>query len=108
MQIALEVLVEETIADGVYADGGHRRQVAEGEQRVVMTGHEYFVVPVDDGVEDIEREPADGEGHHDGEEHGVDPPAFGQPALALPHFLHDITSPFKTDIYLKDMPGGKL
>ena len=92
-EVLLEVAVEEAVEDGVDPGRGHGQQVAEGEERVVRAVHDHLVVPVDDGVEDVEWQPADGEGHHDAEEHDVDAPHLAVALPALADALHHVAPP---------------
>lgn len=66
LQLLLEVAVEEAVHHGVDAGGGHRRQVTGGKDGVVLAVGERLVVPVKQRVEDIQRQPAQGEGYDDG------------------------------------------
>lgn len=72
LELLLEVAVEEAVNHRVDAGGRHGGQVARREDDVVLAGGQRLVVPVEERVEDVEREPAEGEGHHDGHQHGVD------------------------------------
>ena len=56
--------------------------MAGGEDGVVVAGRDGLVVPVEHGVEDVQRQPAHGERHDDGGQHGVDP--LGTLGLLLP------------------------
>lgn len=104
MQVTLEVAVQEAVEDGVDADGAHGSQMAQQEQGVVGTVHGRFVVPVDDSVEDVERQPADSEGHHDGEQHDVDTLCLVAAVLVLTHSLHHTLPLPQTDVDL----GGEV
>lgn len=88
LQVALEVAVQEAVEDGVDADGAHGGQMAQQEQGIVGAVHGGLVVPVGDGVEDVERQPADREGHHDGEQHDVDALCLVAAVFVLTHSLH--------------------
>lgn len=50
--------------------------------------HGYLMVPVNNCIKDVEGQPADGEGHHDREEHGVNALGLVAAVLVLPHSLH--------------------
>lgn len=94
LQLLLEVVVEEAVDDGIDAGGRHGQEVAGGEDGVVVARRDGLVVPVEDGVEDVEREPADGEGHHDGGQHDVDPlGALGLLLPRVPRPLHHVAAP---------------
>lgn len=66
-EVFLEIAVEESVDDGVDAGGGHCHEVAEREDDVVAAGRDGLVVPVKHRVEDIQREPGEGERHHYGD-----------------------------------------
>lgn len=55
-----EVRVEEAVDDGVDAGGGHGQQMAEGEQKVVVTDRQSLLVPVCHHIKDGEWKPAEG------------------------------------------------
>lgn len=101
LHVALEVAVQEAVEDGVDADGAHGSQVAQREQGIVGAVHGHFMVPVDDGVEDVERQPADSEGHYDGEEHHVDALCLMVAVLVLTHSLHHTFPLPQTDVDLR-------
>lgn len=63
--------------------------------------HGDLVVPVDDSVEDVERQPADSEGHDDGEQHDVDALRLVAAVLVLAHPLHHALALPQTDVDLK-------
>lgn len=63
--------------------------------------HGCFVVPVDDSVEDVEWQPADSEGHDDGEQHDVDALCLMAAVLVLTHSLHHALPLPQTDIDLR-------
>lgn len=92
-ELFLEVAVEETVDDGVDAGGGHGREVAEWEDGVVATRRDCLVVPVKHRVKDIEGEPRDGERHHDGEQHDVDPGGAFVFLVSGPATLHHVLPP---------------
>lgn len=100
LHVALEVAIQEAVEDGVDADGAHGGQVAQREQGVVGAVHGCFVVPVDDSVEDVEWQPADSKGHHNGEQHDVDTLCLVAAVLALTHSLHHALPLPQTDIDL--------
>ena len=94
LQLLLEVAVEEAVHHRVDAGGGHGRQVARREDDVVLAGGQRLVVPVEEGVEDVERQPAEGECHHDGDQHGVDAlGAAGFPLARVAGLLHHVLAP---------------
>lgn len=93
LQVPLEVFVEESIEYGVDTGGDHGREVAEQEQQVVVARGNDLMVPVKHSVKDGERQPADGEGHHDGEQHDVDPFGFTGPVLVVSHLVHHVVPP---------------
>lgn len=66
LQLLLEVAVEEAVHHGVDTRGGHRCQVAGGEDSVVLAVGQGLVVPVKQRVEDIQWQPAQGERYDNG------------------------------------------
>lgn len=77
-----KVVVEEAVDDGVDTGGGHRQQVAEGEEQVVVADRQSFLVPVRDHIEDCKWQPAECECCNKGNQHDVDSAAVVH-ALAL-------------------------
>lgn len=67
----------------------------------MVAGGNDLVVPVKHSVEDGQRQPADGKGHHNGEQHDVDSSGLTGPVLAFSHLLHHVVSPFQTNVYLE-------
>lgn len=94
LEFLLEVTVEEAVNDGVDAGRGHGREVTRGEDGVVLAGRDGLVVPVEHRVEDVERQPAERERHHDGDQHGVDPLGpVGLLLMGIPGPLHHVPPP---------------
>lgn len=88
LQVTLEVAIQEAVEDGVDADGAHGSEMAQQEQGIVGAVHGGFVVPVRDGVEDVERQPADSERHNDGKQHDIDALCLVAAVFVLTHSLH--------------------
>ncbi|CAG5920789.1 unnamed protein product [Menidia menidia] len=108
LQLLLEIVVEEAVDDGVDAGGGHGREVAEREDDVVVAKRDRVVIPVKDGVEDIQREPREGHCHHDGDQHDVDP--GGALVLLLsgvPATLHHILPPPEAQVDVQVANGDE-
>lgn len=53
-----------------------------------------LMIPVEHGVEDGERQPADRKRHHDGQQHDVDSFGFAGPVLTVSHLVHHVVSSF--------------
>lgn len=106
LYVTLEVAVQEAVEDGVDADGAHGSQVAQREEGIVGAVHGRFMVPVDDGVEDVERQPADSKSHHDGEQHDIDALCLMVAILVLTHSLHHALPLPQTDVDLGEVLGG--
>lgn len=100
LQLLLEVGVEEAVHHRVHAGRRHGRQVAGGEDDVMLARRKHLVVPVEDGVEDIEREPAESESDYDYDQHGID--ALSAPRFPLPGLgglLHHVLPSTQTQEY---------
>lgn len=85
LKLLLKVAVEEAVHHRVDAGGRHGCQVTRGEDGVVLAVGQHLVVPVEQRVEDVERQPAQGEGDDDGQQHDVDPVGSSRPPAALQH-----------------------
>lgn len=105
LQVPLEIFVQESVKDRVDAGGDHGGEVAEQEEQVVVTGGNDLVVPVEHRVEDGQGQPADCEGHHDGQKHDVDALGLAGPVLAVPHLVHHGVPPFQANVYLGRKTG---
>lgn len=101
LHVTLEVAVQEAVEDGVDADGAHSSKMAQREQRIVGAVHGRFVVPVDNGIENIEWQPADSEGHHDGEQHDADALCLVTAILVVTHSLHHTLPLPQADVDLR-------
>lgn len=67
LELFLEIAVEETVDDRVDAGGDHGSEVAQREDDVMAARRDELVVPVKHRVEDVEREPGEGESHDYGD-----------------------------------------
>lgn len=94
LQVSLEVFVQESIKYGVDTGGDHRCEVAEQEEEVVVAHRNDVMVPIEHGVKDGKRQPADGKSYHDGQQHDVDPFGFAGPVLIVSHLVHHVVPSF--------------
>jgi hypothetical protein len=82
-QVLLEIFVKKAIKERVYACRNHSNQVANYKYQIMVAAHQHLMIPVKDDIEDIQRQPACSKGHHDGNQHGVDPLVLTELALLL-------------------------
>lgn len=96
-QVLLEIFVEKAIKERVYTCGNHSNQVANCKYQVMVAAHQYLMIPVKDDIEDIQGQPAGSKGHHDGNQHCVDPLVLIEPALIFPLLVYLRISPAQAD-----------
>lgn len=90
LELLLEVVVEKAIDDGVDARGSHSCEVTHREDSIVAP-RDGLVVPVENCVEDVQWQPAEGEQGHNGCQHGIDPLEVFRVALTrIPCPLDDV------------------
>lgn len=70
------------------------------------TVHCHFMVPVDDGIEDVQREPANRKCHHNGKEHDVYPFTLTATVFVFTHSVHHVITPLQTSVDLSGREEG--
>lgn len=82
--------------------------MTQGEQEIVGTVHSHFMVPVDDGIEDVQREPANRKCHHDGKEHDVNPFCLTATVFVFTYSVHHVITPLQTSVDLSGREDKKI
>ena len=96
-QVLLEIFVEKAIKERVYTCRSHSNQVADYKYQVMVAAHQHLVIPVKDDIEDVQGQPAGSKGHHNGDQHRVNPLVLTEPAFTFPFPVHLSISPAEAD-----------
>lgn len=71
--------------------------MANCKHQVMVAAHQHLGMPVKDDVEDVQGQPAGSKGHHDGNQHCVDPLVLTEPAIVFPLPVDLPISPAEAD-----------
>lgn len=70
------------------------------------TVHSHFVVPIDDSVKDVQREPANRKYHDNGKEHDVYPFSLTATVFVFTDSVHHVITPLQTCVDLSGREEG--
>lgn len=63
----------------------------------MVAAHQHLMIPVKDDIKDVQGQPTDSKGYHNGDQHCVDPLVLAEPAFTFPLPVHFSVSPTEAD-----------